>query len=374
MKGNMNTIIDLRHELHRYPELSMKEYETKNRLIRFLEGYTSVEIHDQDSWFYCVIGKDKPGKAIAFRAEMDALPMTESTDLPYASVYFGAAHKCGHDGHMAALCGLAMELEKHPAERPVYLIFQPGEEIGAGGKMCADFVKQEGIAEIYACHNLEGYPENSIVIREGLTQPASEGLSLLFEGMRSHASEPETGKNPSEVIARTALFAAERAGKPHQGMVMCTIVGMKAGTGDFGISAGDGSLSLTLRSENEEEMLELEKEIRTFAEEQAEKTGLRFSYSIQDFFPETRNTQEGLCKVRKAAEKLGLAVIEMDHLWRASEDFGWYTKDTEGAIFYIGTGEKHAALHTDDYDFNDNVTGTIVGMMKELIYAEKEAV
>ena len=64
----------------------------------------------------------------------------------------------------------------------------------------------------------------------------------------------------------------------------------------------------------------------------------------------------------------------MDHLWRASEDFRWYTKDTEGAIFYIGTGEKHAALHTDDYDFNDNVTGTIVGMMKELIYAEKDAV
>ena len=166
MKVNINTIIDLRHELHRYPELSMKEYETKSRLIRFLEGYTSAEIHDQDRWFYCIIGKEKPGKAIAFRAEMDALPMTESTDLPYASVYFGAAHKCGHDGHMAALCGLAMELEKHPAERPVYLIFQHGEEIGAGGKMCAEFVKQEGIAEIYACHNLEGYPENSIVLRE----------------------------------------------------------------------------------------------------------------------------------------------------------------------------------------------------------------
>ncbi len=368
MKTNIDPIIALRHDLHRHPELSMEEHETKNRLIHFLQNHTSAEIHDQGTWLYCITGKGKPGPAVAFRAEMDALPMTETMNLPYASVYQGAAHKCGHDGHMAALCALAVELECCPLNRPVYLIFQPGEETGSGGKACSEFVKKEGIREIYACHNLEKYPENSIVIREGLTQPASEGLSLIFKGKCSHASEPEAGINPAEVIARTSIYALEQASQPHRGMVLCTIVGMQAGTGDFGISAGEGSLSLTLRAENEKDMLRLEQAVRTFAAEEAKKAGLTFTWHIQDFFPETRNTPAALENVRQAAKNLNLNVIEMDHLWRASEDFGWYTRDTDGAIFYIGTGEAHAPLHTDGYDFNDHVLETIVDMMKELVY------
>ncbi len=367
MKTDIQTIVDLRHELHKHPELSMKETETKKRLIRFLSDHTTAEIHDEGSWFYCLIGKDKPGGTIAFRADMDALPMQETLILPYASVNPGVAHKCGHDGHMAALCGLALELEKDPPIRPICLIFQPGEEIGAGGRSCAEFVKRKGIKEVYAGHNLDGYPVNSIVIREGLTQPASEGLLLKFEGLCSHASEPEAGRNPAEVIARTAIFAVEKARQPHGGILLCTVVGMQAGTGDFGISAGEGSLSLTLRAENEKEMLELEKAIRDYASEQGAAAGLLVSCSIQDFFPETRNTKAALAKVRRAARSLELPVVEMEHLWRASEDFGWYTRDTEGAIFYIGTGEDHAALHTDAYDFEDKVLGTIVDMMKAIV-------
>jgi len=219
---------------------------------------------------------------------------------------------------------------------------------------------------VYALHNLEGYPEGSVVVREGLTQPASEGLILHFDGKQSHASEPEKGNNPSKAIAETILFMHKRLENKHTGMLLGTIVGISAGKGDFGVSAGEGTLRLTLRAEEEDEMLQLEKDICSYAKLAAERDGLVFSYEIQDYFPETRNDPIALSRVRKAALSLGFPLIEMKNLWKASEDFGYYTKAAEGAIFYIGTGERHPSLHTCDYDFEDRIIPVAIRMMYQL--------
>ena len=359
-------VTELRHELHRYPELSMHEDHTKKIIGDFLRWHTSAKIEDQGSWLYCVFGDDEPGRPAAFRADIDALPIDEDESLPYHSLNPGVSHKCGHDGHAACLCGLALLLERNPVHRPVYLIFEPGEEIGAGGKMCADFVKARGIPEVYAFHNLGGFPENSIVYRKDLTQPASEGLRMMFRGRCAHASAPENGKNPAAAIARTILYTQEMAAQPFRGMVLATIVGAWIGTGDFGISAGDGELSLTLRAEHESEMKKLEAQILDYADRQAGLEGLSMSYEISDYFPETRNTEYALGRVLQAAAELGKERIEMKDLWRASEDFGYYTKVAEGAIFYIGTGEDVPALHTKSYDFNDGIIGTAIEMFYAL--------
>ena len=366
MRTDLEKIIKLRHDLHRHAELSMQETETKKILMDFLARYARGRLVDRGKWFYYVTGEEKPAEPVAFRADMDALPMEETIELPYASENCGIAHKCGHDGHSAALCALALELDACPVERPVYLIFQPGEETGAGGYACAQFLKEAGIHEVYAFHNLEGYPENSIIFRTGLTQPASEGLILYFTGKQSHASEPEKGINPAELISRTVLYTGEIARKQYEGMVLLTVVGMQAGTGDFGISAGEGSLSITLRAEIEGEMKGLEDDILSFARLLGERCGIRVTHEISDYFPETRNTDAALNKVKKAAQKSGRKLIEMDHLWRASEDFGYYTKVAEGAVFYIGTGEDHAPLHTSGYDFNDHIIPTAVEMLYNL--------
>ena len=104
---NLEKIIELRHRLHREPELSGKETGTIRMLSTFLRENTSLEVISRDGWFYAVKHGSSETPPIAFRADMDALPMDEGTDLPYASINPGIAHKCGHDGHSAALCGLA---------------------------------------------------------------------------------------------------------------------------------------------------------------------------------------------------------------------------------------------------------------------------
>lgn len=379
---NLQKIVELRHFLHRNAELSLHEAETGRILRDFLRRNTSLEIVERDGWFYAVkqggkaaegmsshlnsempaIKPEMSSDAIAFRADMDALPIEERIDLPYASEHPGVSHKCGHDGHCAALCGLALELENRQTDRPVYFIFQKAEEIGAGGAPAAELIGEKGIREIYAFHNLSGYPEKSLVYRRGLTQPASEGMKILFFGRQSHASAPEDGRNPAQVIAETVLHIGELLSKEHRGMVLCTITGIEAGSGDFGISAGEGSISVTLRASEEAELLEMEEEIRAFAQARAASQGIRTEFRISDRFPETRNSDAGIDRVLAAAKQLGVPCVPMEEMWRASEDFGHYLKKCGGAMFYIGNGEGWPALHTVEYDFNDRVLETAVDL------------
>ena len=366
---HLQKTVELRHQLHRHPDLSLKEAGTIRILMDFLRANTSFELVGRDGWFYAVRRGKQGAGIIGFRADMDALPMDEELDLPYGSLVPGISHKCGHDGHCAVLCGLAMELESRDTDRTVFLIFQPAEEIGAGGKACAAECRDLGIQEIYAFHNLSGYPEGMLVFRNGLTQPASEGLTIRFSGKPSHASAPEEGKNPSEAIADTVLYIRKLLEKDWDGMVLCTVTGMNAGTGDFGISAGTGSLMLTLRAEREAEMHAMETEILRYVQQRAGWDGIHTDSRISDYFPETRNNREALGKVIACAARTGMSSQEMGALWRASEDFGYYLKEIPGAMFYIGNGGSYPALHTPGYDFNDRILEPAVDLFAEIARA-----
>ena len=365
----MNDLVELRHLLHQNAELSMQETNTKKILMEYMQNNTDFSVHDCGRWFYAVKEGKKDDK-IAFRADFDALPIDESIDLPYGSFTAGVAHKCGHDGHSSILCGLALELKGITPERTVYLIFQHAEEIGIGGRECRELLEKEKIREIYAFHNLPGYAEGSVVIRHGLSQPASKGLVIRLEGRQSHASDPEQGINPTKTAVRILEYADHLLKQPHDGMLLITVVNVRVGTRDFGVSAGDGEICLTLRAENEEDMLKTDRLLKKKAKELSESEGIRVSFEDVDVFPETRNNEKCLDKVIQCAEHNGLKVTEMAKLWRASEDFGWYLKKCDGAIFYVGAGEDWPPLHTSEYDFNDRIIPVAIRMFRSLIKAD----
>ena len=157
------------------------------------------------------------------------------------------------------------------------------------------------------------------------------------------------------------------ARKKSDGLLLCTVTGIRLGSGDFGISPGEGEVCLTLRAEYETELKALEEGILTFAEELCETAGIRIEHSLHDCFPETRNHEASLAKIIRAAQDLQIPVIQMEKLWRASEDFGWYLKECPGAIIYIGNGERYPALHTEEFDFNDNILETGVDLFAGLV-------
>lgn len=364
-QSDWNSILNLRHTLHAHPELSGEETETKKRLMDFIQQHTHLKVVDQGRWFYALYEPKEPnGKPpIGFRADMDALPMPEGrTDLPYGSTAGCVAHKCGHDGHSSALAALALLLEKDAAiHRPVYLIFQSAEETGKGGKACADFVQAAGLGEVYAFHNLSGYPENAVMVRDGLTQCASKGLTFRLVGKRAHAGTPEEGNNPAPALARLTLFARDLVPKRSAGSdrtLLLTLVGLNVGGKDFGIAPGDGEVSFTLRADEEDDLAALERQLRQEAARLAEADGLQLTVTEADPFPATVNHPECAERVRQAARDLGLQLAPMENPWRPSEDFGWYLKVCPGAMFYVGNGETWPAPHHPQYDFNDRILAT----------------
>ncbi len=361
-KENLRKIIGLRHELHEYPELSGYESETKRRLMNFIEANTRLAVIDCGKWFYASRYVEGT-KAIAFRTDMDALPIPETLEIPHASKNPKASHKCGHDGHSAVLCGFALELDSLPVERSVYLIFQHSEETGQGARECSGLLRERSISEIYAFHNWSGWPERSIVVREGVCQFASAGITLMFEGKTSHASEPEKGLNPAYVIARLISEIEDMKD------ALCTIVNVNVGGRNFGISPGNGEISLTVRAEREAEMRKAYNSIISRAEELAANHSLSLTKKGSDYFTDTSSDSHCVERVRTAAKSLGLQIIDMAEPIRASEDFGLYTKLVHGAMFYIGNGEGYPPIHTQDYDFNDNILETAVDMFTE-IYAD----
>lgn len=358
----------LRHELHEHPELSNEEVWTKEHLIKFLEEHTKLEIVDNELWFYAIYRAGEGKSNIAFRADIDALPFKENESIPYASKIPGVAHKCGHDGHAAGLCALALEVDQMGADKNVFFLFQPAEETGDGAAQCKSFITLNNIEEIFAIHSMSDLEYNSINVIDGTIQCASKGMIIHFEGSPTHASQPELGKNPAFAVAKVIEAIPEViSSNKNKGIVLCTVVQIDVGERAFGMSASKGNLLLTIRALYEDEMNALQKKLEELAMAEAEKYGLKVNFSYQDYFPETKNHKESNDKIRKVCHDKGIQINELKEAFRPSEDFGHYTKLTKGAMCFIGNGYGYPHIHTKDFDYRDELIKTTVELFKGLI-------
>ncbi|MBR5537019.1 MAG: amidohydrolase [Clostridia bacterium] len=364
---NHSMICELRHRLHRHPELSLEERWTQEHLMAFLKAHTHLDVVPRGKWFYAkyTSGSSLPG--VLFRAELDALPVEDMITADYASEITGHGHKCGHDGHMASLCGLALELEEKGADRDVYLVFQHGEEIGAGGAECAKLITEEGIGFAYGWHNRPGMPKGMIQTMDSTMYYASKGMILHFDGLPSHASMPEKGRCPAFAISKIVSAIPDLVAPEHwDGEVFCTVIQVDVGEPAFGTQASRGELLLTIRGQYEREMDQLQAKLEEMAATLAEKDGLTWNVRYCDEFPESANSPVAAQRIRDGAKRLGFAYREAPHPYRGSDDFGYYPKLAEGAMFEVGAGEECAALHTYGYDFPDDILPVAVDVMWEL--------
>ena len=361
--------LNLRHKLHQYPELSGEEVETKKRIRDFLRDNTSLEVVDKGDWVYArYTAAKQPAKSIAFRADFDAIRVEEHNDLPYASVNKGISHKCGHDGHTAALAAFAMDVAEQGSDCNIYFIFQHGEETGIGGKVCAQLIEEEGIEEVYAVHNWPGAPFGSLGIRDGVINCASKGMELHFTGKPAHASYPEAGISPAGIVSRIVLSMDEMVKSDrYEGLVLGTVIQMDVGERAFGVAAHEGRLLLTIRGEFEKELLMLQKEIAEFAGNEAEREGLELEILYYDEFPEVFNVPESVAKLRDIAEDRGWPLNEMAEPIRASEDFGYYLKKSPGALVWLGAGDNWPDIHSEAFDYNDGLIERTVQLFWELV-------
>ncbi len=360
LQSILDKITQLRHELHRIPEASMKEYKTRQAIMAFIADNTALEILDCGAWFYAVKKADEPTwkEAIAFRADMDAVCGKDGVP----------GHYCGHDGHSSILAGLAMVLDRAKTDRDVYFIFQPGEETGEGAKICSELINEKCIGEIYGLHNIPGHAIGNVLVSGDTFACASTGLEISMHGTPSHAAYPEAGKNPGPVLAKLLLDiqALTQEVNEKEGFVLMTLIGMDVGSASYGVAASEGVLRLTVRGEREAVFDSYLRRINELVVSAA--AGEEMSVDIEEIerFPATENHPENVQRLIECADRLGLKVEKLAKPMRWSEDFGWYLMKTRGAFFGVGDGENYAQLHTKEYEFPDEIMKNSVRLFASL--------
>ena len=366
----IDQLVHLRRKiLHQHPELSGEEKQTASRIVDFLKQYKPDEVIEGigGHGLAAIYNGKEDGPTVMFRCELDALPIPETTDLEYKSENAGVSHKCGHDGHMAILSGLAaLVYQKRPKNGRVVLLFQPAEEIGLGAKKVITDDKFESLKPdwIFALHNIPGYPLKQIVLKSGRFTPAVNSTIIKFEGVTAHAGEPENGRNPALAMAQLLIEVMSwNESDPISGsFTIVTPVYQHMGEKAYGVSAGSGEVHLTMRCDTNEKMKELEEKTEKLAHQIADKHQLETSTEWLEEFYSNHNNDEATSYIRNVAKSLDFDIKEKESPFKWGEDFGIFTHHFRGAMFCLGSGEDHPALHHPDYDFPDEIIETGVKM------------
>lgn len=373
-QNSLEIIIALRKTLHQHPEVSGAETQTQACISSFIKEHTQHTelIKLQKNGLLLVCKGQNEGKNTLIRAELDALPITETNTFTHQSKNKGVSHKCGHDGHMSILCGLTLLLDQNrPEKGNVYLLFQPAEETGEGAQWMMNDPKFSTLQfdAVYALHNVPGYPLNQIVIKPGHFTCAVRSVAITLAGKTAHAGEPEKGINPALAIATllTEIPKLNQADINQPNYTIATPIFATLGEKAYGVSAGAGEVHFTIRAERNDQIKNVTKKITALVKETSEKHKLKHHIQWLQSFDATYNHKDLTDNVRKAAEKLKLSLLEKDTPFTWGEDFGVFTTAFPGVLFGLGAGENTPALHHPDYDFPEDCLNTGIQMFFELI-------
>lgn len=373
LNQRLESLIRFRKELHKNPELSGKEIETAKRIVSFLEQYPPDEMQTNvgGAGIIAVYKGSEEGKSILFRCELDALPIKETNSFEHKSVKNTVSHKCGHDGHMAILCGLASELHhQRPEKGNVILLFQPAEENGSGAEKVAndDNFKNYKPDYVFALHNLPGFDKNQIVVKDRTFSCAVKSIIIRLKGKIAHAAEPENGINPALAIASIIQKFDEKNqfDKTKPNFSILTPIYSSFGEKAYGVSAGKGEVHFTIRCQTNKEMEKLSNELENLTEEIAKNHQLEYKIKWTESFQANENNNDANNFIKNASKILGLDVLEKETPFSWGEDFGLFTQLYNGAMFGLGAGKDSPALHHSDYDFPDEIISTGVKLFHQI--------
>lgn len=355
-------LIRFRKELHRYPELSCEEFKTSERIENFLQQFKPDILINKlgGTGIAAVYDGKHAGKTILIRCELDALPIQEINDFKHQSVHDGVSHKCGHDGHATIVCGVAAMLyQQRPERGRVVLLFQPAEENGRGAAAVLADEKFKAIQPdyVFALHNLPGFPENQIVVKNGSFTSAVNSIIIRLQGKTAHAGEPHKGINPALAIAEITQQLLQLTVSDISKNDFCLVTPVYTHMGElaYGVSAGAGEVHFTLRCRDNERMRLLETKAESIVQNITSKHQLKSDISWTESFFANQNSPKAVGWIRESALECNLAVFEAVVPFGWGEDFGLFTEKFEGAMFGLGAGENMPALHNPDYDFPDTI-------------------
>ena len=387
----LSKLIQFRRDLHAHPELKFEETRTASQVAAWLEAL-GLPVHRGMGGTGVVAtlrgtgaDADDPKRAIALRADMDALPVTELNSFAHASANPGRMHACGHDGHTAMLLGGATLLAKKPDfNGTVHFIFQPGEEGGAGArKMMEDgLFERFPVQAVFGLHNWPALPAGEMGVRVGPIMGSANRFEIRVRGKGGHAAQPHTTIDPIPVacaIVGQLQTLVSRTVDPLDSAVL-TIGKIESGTVE-NIIPDEAFIYGTCRTLGDATLQHLIEGIERISTHVAQAHRASAEILIKPGYPTTVNhPREARFMARVMAQSVGEGNAHADVLpAMTAEDFGFMLEKVPGAYGWIGNGpggKPGVNLHNPGYDFNDDILGLGAGFWDRLArewFASEEA-
>ncbi|MDK2958554.1 MAG: hypothetical protein PWP47_598 [Synergistaceae bacterium] len=347
--SSKNETMAHRHHFHTHPEIAWQEVETTKTVVEALKAIGCDIVKVGFGGTECGVAADlrggKPGKCVALRGDMDALPLNEDNDLPYRSQKDGVMHACGHDAHTAMLLGAAKVLSAIRDEIPgtVRFLFQPAEESGlqSGAKAMVEEGALQGVDAVAGIHCWSSTPTGTVLYRSGPIMAAADGWYLTLKGKGGHGSTPELCIDPTITAANIVLNLQAIVGREVSARetVVVSTGTVKAGHSVFNIIPDSVEMNGTVRSFNPAVQDHVESAIRRVIAGACRIGRCTFELDYKRFIPATIN-EPAVTAVAKDVfdEVFGPENVKETPLIMGSEDFSYFQQKVPGTYFLLGTG------------------------------------
>jgi len=360
MSGLQEKLTQIRHDIHRNPELGFQENRTKALIAEHLNNF-GLDVHVGVG----VVGVLKSGSgnsSILLRADMDALPIQETSTHDYSSNTSGVMHACGHDGHTTMLLGAAELLAKQPDfDGTVVFVFQPNEEHGLGAQAMLDegVLDNFPVQEVYAIHNLPGAPLGQLSTRSGQICASESLFEINIVGQGGHASMPHVGVDAitvgAELVGSLQTIVARKLA-PATGAVVSVTEFIT--DGQRNVLPGSATLKGDVRTRLPTDRDDVRRFMQQIVDGVAATHKVKITMTFNTEFIETINAEAPTVAAVQAGQSSGLDTIANRPAMSFSEDFAHFCAAVPGCFMLLGNGEsgRHAKpLHASDYDFNDGL-------------------
>ncbi|WP_129691553.1 M20 metallopeptidase family protein [Gottfriedia acidiceleris] len=337
-------LIEIRRHMHMYPELSNQEFQTTKFINQELEkaNIKKIQLNSQTGTAAEIIGNSGP--IVALRADIDALPIQEESDLPFRSVVDGIAHMCGHDVHTTITLGVGFILQelKHLIPGTVRLIFQPAEESEGGAEgMIAEGLLND-VKAIIGLHNMPDLPVGTIGIKEGFLMASVDDFAIKIKGKGGHAALPEKAIDPiviGSAVVNLLQTLVSRTISPKESAVI-TVGSFQSGNTnnvipEFAVLKG------TVRTSNETIRKQIQENFQTLVQNLVHSLGGEVEVDYQVLLPPVFNHSKVTSVVREAAiSTVGVENIVTAESTMGGEDFSFYQQKVPGSYIWLGSGNK----------------------------------
>ena len=342
------TLISIRRNLHEHPELSYEEFETTKAIKNWLEEENITIINSNlETGVIAEISGNRNGPLIAIRADIDALPIQEETNLPYASKIHGKMHACGHDFHTAAIIGAAYLLKEKESSLSgtVRFIFQPAEESSNGACKVIEAGHLHGVQAIFGMHNKPDLPVGTIGIKDGPLMAGVDRFEIEIHGVGTHAAVPDAGVDPivasSQIVMALQTIVSRNISSSHNAVV--SVTNIHSGN-TWNVIPEKATLEGTVRTFQTETREKIPALMERIIQGVSDALGVKTEFRFYAGPPAVHNDTSLTNLSTQVAETMNLNIISPTPSM-AGEDFSFYQQEIPGSFVFMGTSGTHEWHH-----------------------------